>query len=245
MESLSEKIKQNQDINQRFTIIIKGLLILILTIGVISVLSFFGYKAIYSINQNKIQKQNEIEESNNKAKEKQKAEEEAKRLEEIYSELVNIKKVGEKATLENLEIELLEEKKLATLPRLVCYDENHNAIRQPDGKLCLFEKNERNVIGLKFRVTNTANTNQTFNRMSGGLATTDNTNQLIEVYPFAPEEYLQGLGETYTFDNRDLLIKPDETKITWIVIEVETRITNGVFLYPSHEPNSKWEVNNG
>lgn len=146
-------------------------------------------------------------------------------------DLEKTKNIGDTANFGNIEIQLLEEKKLDTLPAT-------------DGeRYSFFAKEKRYVIGLKFSVTNISDSNQTFNRRSGKVATEDNPYQAVEEFPFADIKYLRELGETYSDENRDLLVKPNETKTTWLVIEVETYLTNALFVYSSGDLSSIWAIN--
>lgn len=223
----------------QLNLIIKGLIVFMLIALIVSVIGYLSYKGYLSIR--------ETNEQSVLAEQEIRKEEEADTVEQLEREkqenivrgLSAIKKTGGKANLGDLEVELNEQRILDTLAPIDCSE------RQSDGKICLFDKEERYVIGLKFTVTNISDGDQTFNRMSSGaISTKDNVKQRIDISPFASGDYLKQLGETYTYANANLLLKPGETKTTWIVIEVDVYVDNGIFLYPPSEPNSKWEIEN-
>lgn len=166
------------------------------------------------------------------AKNKEKQDEEELALKrQLVKELSSIKQVGEEANIGKLKLKLLEERKLDTLPA-------------DNGILKSSAREERNVIGLKFVITNISNSAQTFNRGMGHLSVLEDTTKIVDVYPFAigSDKYLKQLGEYFVVT--DLVVNSGETKESWIVLEVETAIKNLVFLYPPAEPNSKWAIQN-
>jgi len=206
-------------VDKKVTILIKSILLIFLTIILLIILVAAGYWG-YS----------KIKDTRQKNDTKKHTEEVAAQQNALKIDLSHIKSVGDEANLGDLKLKLLEEKRIAVLPS--------------NNKTGLLKENERNIIGLKFSITNNTGDNKYFGRKMGWLATKDNPAQAIDVYPFAGDEYVKQLGESYTFDNRDLLIQPNETKETWIVLEVDTALAKQVYLYPPTEPNSKWSITN-
>ncbi|HOX40818.1 MAG TPA: hypothetical protein PK263_01325 [bacterium] len=206
-------------VDKKITILIKSTLLIILLIILMAILSFAGYwgcsKVKTTWEQNAAKKQTE---------------EAAVRQESINTGLSQVKHIGDTANLGNLQLTLLEKKLVATLPS--------------NNQTGLLEKKARNVVGLRFSIKNVSDKDQTFSRQMGWLATEDNPAQAVNVYPFAAEEYIKQTGDNYTFDTRDLLIKPNDEKESWIVLEVDTALAKPVFLYPPTEPNSKWAIGN-
>ena len=211
--------KDLETVDKKITIMIKGiLLVFLLAILVLAIglASYWGY--------NKMKEKNRINTA------KKQTEEAVISQNALKKDLSQIKRVGDEANLGDIKLKLLEEKKLVTLPA--------------NDETGLREESERNIIGLRFSITNNTSDNKFFSRKMGWLATKDNPAQAIDVYPFAGDEYVKQLGESYTFENRDLLIVPGETKETWIALEANTSLTSPVFLYPPTEPNSKWLMSN-
>lgn len=217
---LEINMKKDLDVvDKKISILIKSILLIFLIIILLVILGLAGYWG-YS----------KIKDTQQKNKAKKHTEETVAQQNALKNDLSNIKHIGEEANLGDLKLKLLEEKKIATLPS--------------NNKTGLLKENERNVIGLKFKVMNNTGDDKYFSRKMGWLATEDNPAQAVNVYPFSGDEYVKQLGESYTFDNRDLLVKPNETKETWIALEVDTSLVNPVFLYPPTEPNSKWSITN-
>ena len=213
-------MKSNLDaVDKKITILIKSaLLILLVTILVV----IFGMAGYWSYSKIKTNREQDTA--------KKQTEEAAAKQSSIKADLSHIKYVGDTANLGNLQLKLLEKKIVAVLPS--------------NGQAGLLKKDERNVVGLKFSIKNTSEKDQTFGRKMGWLATEDNLAQAVDVFPFAGDEYVRQLGENYTFENRDLLIKPNEEKESWIALEIDTSLAKPVFLYPPTEPNSKWAIGN-
>ena len=189
--------KDLETVDKKITIMIKGiLLVFLLAILVLAIglASYWGY--------NKMKEKNRINTA------KKQTEEAVISQNALKKDLSQIKRVGDEANLGDIKLKLLEEKKLVTLPA--------------NDETGLREESERNIIGLRFSITNNTSDNKFFSRKMGWLATKDNPAQAIDVYPFAGDEYVKQLGESYTFENRDLLIVPGETKETWIALEANT-----------------------
>ena len=188
-----------------FLIIILGLFILVAVIFG----GNYGYIAYRNYHDSKVA-----------AEIRQKAEQ---RLELLKKGLSEVKGIGDVADFGDIQLTLLEEKKLDVISVI----ENGTTGRIPLEKYRL-----NDYYGLHFKVKNTSTTAQTWNREMGWLVTEDNLHQVVVPYPFKTE-YLYVVGETYTFANRDLLIGPNIETTGWIVIEVSRSTNKPVFAYPA------------
>lgn len=211
-------MKKDMDaIDKKISLLIKSIVLVILLIVLLAILgtaAYWGYTKIKTTKQyNTAIKQ---------------AEETTAKQEATKDDLSHIKHIGDTANLGDVELKLLEKKTLVTLP--------------PNGLTGMLQKNERNVVGLKFSIKNISNKDQNFNRNTGWISTESNPEQAVNTNPFTSDEYIKQLGENYTIGHSDLLIKPNETKESWIAIEVDTSLTKPVFLYPPLGQNSKWAV---
>lgn len=215
---MSQDIDQ---INKQITVARNFILLILLTLVLVTGLGFGAYYAYRTyVNYRVAQTANTIEKERANDAARKSAE-----LQRVMEKLNEVKRIGDTADFGGMQMKLTEIKQLDTLPAVPA------GTKDEQGRIRIISKPARIVVGLHFVVNNTSSFELTWNRDMGWLVTEDNPHQVVSPVPFN-SDYLSKVGETYTFNNRDLLIRPNQERNGWIVVEIDQSISRPVFGYP-------------